>query len=156
MQPLVSDLNIELGYVYRSAAIVPEADGAPLHVSPRESRAMPGTRAPHYWLHRDGEQISTLDLINRNFTLLANSEGAAWCESAIGAAEQLGLELDVFRLGQDGLHDPTGGLAAAYELEPTGCVLVRPDSFVAWRAKNGSGASTARLHSALGSILSRS
>lgn len=156
MQPLVSDLNIELGYVYRSPAIVPEADGAPLHVSPRESRAMPGTRAPHFWLDWDGEQISTLDLFNRNFTLLAASEGAACCESAIGAAEQLGLELDVFRLGQDGLRDPAGGFAATYGLEPTGCVLVRPDGFVAWRAKNGSGASTAQLHSAISSILCRS
>lgn len=156
MQPLVSDLNIELGYVYRSAAVIPEADGAPLHVSPRETHAMPGTRAPHYWLHRHGEQISTLDLFNRNFTLLAAAEGAAWCESAIGAAKQLGLQLDVFRLGQDGLHDPTGGLAAAYELEPAGCVLVRPDGFVAWRAKDGSGASTARLRTVVSSILCRS
>jgi len=156
MQPLLSDLNIELGCVYRSAAIIPDADGAPPHVSPRESRAMPGTRAPHYWLRRDGEQISTLDLFNRNFTLLAAAEGAAWCESAAGAAEQLGVQVDVFRLGQDGLHDPTGGFAAAYEVEPAGCVLVRPDGFVAWRAKNGSGASTARLRSAVGSILCRS
>jgi 2-polyprenyl-6-methoxyphenol hydroxylase-like FAD-dependent oxidoreductase len=155
MQPLVNDLNIELGYVYRSAAIVPEANDAPLHVSPRESRAMPGTRAPHYWLQRDGEQISTLDLFNRNFTLLAASEGAAWCESATDAAEQLGLELDVYRLGQDGLQDPSGEFSAAYDLEPTGCVLVRPDGFVAWRAKSAAGASTARLHSAIGSILCR-
>lgn len=156
MQPLVNDLNIELGYVYRSAAIVAETEDAPLHLSPRESRALPGTRAPHLWLERDGKQISTLDLFNRNFTLLAASEGSACCESAGGAAAKLGLKLDVFRVGQDGLHDPTGGFAAAYDLEPTGCVLVRPDGFVAWRAKNATGASTARLHGALSSILSRS
>ena len=63
MQPLVADVNVELGYVYRSAAVIPESPAVePLHLSPRESRAMPGTRAPHYWLERDGRQISTLDL----------------------------------------------------------------------------------------------
>jgi len=156
MQPLVSDLNIELGYVYRSSAVIPDTGDAPLHVNPRDSHAMPGTRAPHYWLQRVGQQVSTLDLFSRNFTLLAAADGAAWCESAAGAAKQVGLHLEVFRPGQDGLHDPTGGFAAAYGLEPAGCVLVRPDGFVAWRAKDGSGASAASVSNALSSTLCRS
>ena len=155
MQPLVNDLNIELGYVYRSSAVFPETAEAPLHVNPRESRAMPGTRAPHYWLRRDRQETSTLDLFARNFTLLAAPEGAAWCERAPGVAKQMGLKLDVLRLGQDGLEDPTGGFAAAYGLEPTGCVLVRPDGFVAWRARNGTDASASFLSAILNSILSQ-
>ena len=155
MQPLVNDLNIELGYVYRSSAVILETAEAPLHVNPRESHAMPGTRAPHFWLQRHGQQVSTLDLFDRNFTLLAASEGAAWCESAPGAASQAGVHLEVLRLGQGGLSDPTNGFAAAYGLEPTGCVLVRPDGFVAWRAKDGLKASAANLSAVLSSILSQ-
>ena len=155
MQPLVNDLNIELGYVYRSSAVIPETAEVPPHVNPRESHAMPGTRAPHFWLQRHGQQVSTLDLFDRNFTLLAASDGAAWCESAPGAASQAGVQLEVLRLGQGGLNDPTNGFAAAYGLEPTGCVLVRPDGFVAWRAKDGLKASAANLSAVLSSILSQ-
>jgi len=154
MQAPVNDLNIELGYVYRSTAVVPELADVPAHVNPRESHAMPGTRAPHYWLQRDQQQISTLDLFGRNFTLLAGADGAAWCEIAPGAAKQVGLNLDVFAPGQDGLEDPSDGLSAAYGIEPSGCVLIRPDGFVAWRAPNASGASVALLSQALRSILS--
>ena len=84
MQPVVNDLDIELGYVYRSSAVIAEGAQVPLHVSPRESHAMPGTRAPHYWLQHHGQQISTLDLFERNFRLLAAPVGAAWCDCAAG------------------------------------------------------------------------
>ena len=116
---------------------------------------MPGTRAPHYWLERDGQQISTLDLFDRNFTLLAGPDGAPWCTAHQAPRSQVGLELDVFRLGQGGLQDPAGEFASAYGLEPSGCVLVRPDGFVAWRANNANGASAARLAKVLGAVLSR-
>ncbi len=155
MQPLVNDLNVELGYVYRSSAVITEAAAPPLHVNPRESQAMPGTRAPHYWLQQEGKQISTLDLFGRNFTLLAAAEGGAWCDSAREAANQVGIQLEVLRMGQGALQDPVGGFVAAYGLERSGCVLVRPDGFVAWRAKNGSDASAASLSAVLSSILSQ-
>jgi 2-polyprenyl-6-methoxyphenol hydroxylase-like FAD-dependent oxidoreductase len=155
MQPVVSDLNIELGYVYRSSAVIVEGAQVPLHVNPRESHALPGTRAPHYWLQHHGQQISTLDLFERNFTLLAAPEAAAWCDCAAGVAKQAGLKLDVLRLGQDELHDPGGGFPAAYGLDPSGCVLIRPDGFVAWRAKNGSDASASTLSAVLSVILSQ-
>ena len=105
--------------MYRSSAVMAEGAQVPLHVNPRESHAMPGTRAPHYWLQHHGQQISTLDLFERNFTLLAALEGAAWCDCAAGVAKQAGLKLDVLRLGQDELHDPSGGFPAAYGLEPS-------------------------------------
>jgi 2-polyprenyl-6-methoxyphenol hydroxylase-like FAD-dependent oxidoreductase len=167
IQPLVNDMEIELGYVYRSPAVIAADDAAlaragstgiedaSLHVNPRESRAMPGTRAPHYWLQRGGQQISTLDLCGRHFTLLAASAGAAWCDAAREAARQIGLGLDVFRIGVDDLHDPADGFTAAYGIEQTGSVLVRPDGFVAWRARDDRAASAAVLGNALRSILCR-
>src|SRR6185437_9353565 len=77
MHPYVHDLNIELGYVYHSPAIVPLPQG-PGHVHPRESHGMPGTRAPHVWLDRGGQRLSTLDLFGRNFTLLGGPGAQEW------------------------------------------------------------------------------
>jgi 2-polyprenyl-6-methoxyphenol hydroxylase-like FAD-dependent oxidoreductase len=155
-QPVVNDLNIEMGYIYRSAAVIPEdANDGRMHENPRESKGRPGTRAPHIYLHRGGERISALDLLGRNFSLLAGAEGGAWCESARAAAEQAEIALDVHLVGADGLTDTPDGFAEAYGIAPTGAVLVRPDGFVAWRAKTGDGASPPRISGALSSVLSR-
>ena len=155
-QPLVNDLNIEMGYIYHSSAVIPEdANDARVHENPRESKGRPGTRAPHVWLAQDGQQISTLDFFGRNFALLGGAESNAWCECGEEASKKLRIDLDVHRVGADGLTDPTGEFLSAFGIDPTGAVLVRPDGFVAWRAKTGEGASAAKMESALSTILSR-
>ena len=156
LQPVAPDLNIEMGYIYHSDAIVPEDNNdSRVHENPRESKACPGTRAPHVWLQRRGEQISTLDLFGRNFTLLAGPEGNAWTEAARDRATPLGIELDVHRIGENGLMDPSGGFPAAYGITAAGAVLVRPDGFVAWRAKTDDGASPERIENVLATVLRR-
>ena len=161
MQPLENDLDIECGYIYHSAAVIPESapgggDSARGHINPRESKAMPGTRAPHLFLKKGNEQISTLDLFGRNFVLLTGPEANAWTESAAAAAKQLRVPLDTHAVGKVGLLDPTGEFEAAYGISPTGAVLVRPDGFVAWRAKTADGASIQQFVSVLNSVLCRS
>src|SRR5205814_10184531 len=65
-KPIVDDYTMEVGYRYNSAAILPEdGDEQPLHEHPRESRGRPGSRAPHVFLERAGERLSTLDLFGR-------------------------------------------------------------------------------------------
>ena len=156
LQPIVPDLNIEMGYIYHSNVIVSEErSDARVHDNPRESKARPGTRAPHVWLQRRGEQISTLDLFNRNFTLLAGPEGHVWTNTAYDGAKPLGIDLDVHKIGENGLTDPLGECPGAYGISLTGAVLVRPDGFVAWRAKTGDGASSERIKNALATVLSR-
>jgi 2-polyprenyl-6-methoxyphenol hydroxylase-like FAD-dependent oxidoreductase len=156
MQPIQNDLNIELGYCYHSAAVIPddEEKGLP-HDNPRETKGRPGTRAPHLVLDRDGAQISTLDLFGGNFVLLAGPEGNAWSQSSRAAAKQLGIDLDVHQVGATGLIDPSGNFSSAYGMAPSGAVLVRPDGFVAWRAKTAAGALPSTLIRALASLLSR-
>ncbi len=156
MQAIQNDLNIEFGYVYDSGAIISDGAGTGSgHENPRESQGRPGTRAPHVYLQHGGRQISTLDLFGRNFVLLAGPEGTAWCESARAAVKQLGIEVDVHRVGANGLVDPNGAFADAYGISSTGAVLVRPDGFVAWRAKTGESASEKKISSALSSLLCR-
>jgi putative polyketide hydroxylase len=155
-EPVVNDLNIEMGYIYHSSAVIPEdTNDNRLHENPRESKGRPGTRAPHVWLAQDGRQISTLDLFGRNFALLGGSESSAWCKCGEEASKKLRIDLDEYRLGANGLTDPNGEFLPAFGIDSTGAVLVRPDGFVAWRAKTGDGASTVEVESALSTILSR-
>jgi len=155
-QTLANDLNIEMGYIYHSSAVIAEdANDARVHENPRESKGRPGTRAPHVWLGQNGQQISTLDLFGTNFALLGGVESNAWCECGEEASKKLRIDLDVHRVGADGLADPTTEFQSAFGIDSTGAVLVRPDGFVAWRAKTGDGASAAKMESALSTILSR-
>jgi len=92
-QPLADDFDIELGYLYRSRAVVFEdgSDGNEQgHEDPRQSFGKPGSRAPHLWLARGGqaagERVSTIDLFDGPFVLLAGPEGAAWTRAAAAAA----------------------------------------------------------------------
>lgn len=149
-EPLVSDLNIELGYVYRSPAIAQDdPDDGAVHMSPRESRARPGTRAPHCWLERQGQRLSSLDLYGRGFVLLAGPKAEEWCRCARIASSDDGIGLDISRPGADGLEDPAGTMCDTHMIEPDGCVLVRPDGFVAWRARSSKAASVAGVRSVL-------
>jgi putative polyketide hydroxylase len=156
MQPIVNDLNMEIGYGYRSAAIISEpGNEAPLHGDPHRSKGMPGTRAPHVTLEHAGKPISTFDLFTRNFCILAAPGGGAWCEAARTAAAELGLALDAHRLDNGELRDSQRRFVEAYGLSPSGAVLVRPDGFVGWRAVDASGASTATMRRVLASLLCR-
>jgi len=154
MQAIQNDLNIELGYCYHSSAVIPDKDerGLP-HDHPRETKARPGTRAPHLELERNGRKLSTLDLFRENFVLLAAPQGEAWCDAARAAAKRLKLDIDVHQIGAAGLIDPSGSFSEAYGITPKGAVLVRPDGFVAWRAKDAAGASAKTLVSVMSSIL---
>jgi hypothetical protein len=87
-QPLANDFNIELGYIYRSQAIVSEDDVAIAHEDPHESRGRPGSRAPHLWVQHDGRRMSTLDLFGRSFVVLAPPDGEAWIPAARAAANR--------------------------------------------------------------------
>ncbi len=135
LQPIVPEATVELGYRYRSGAVVAgdETDSAGFE-DPREPSAAPGTRAPHVLLDRDGERVSTIDLAGPGFVLLAGPKGKGWCDAARAAASDLGVGVDALGVG-DGcdVGDVDGRFAATYRLGEDGSVLIRPDGFVAWR-----------------------
>lgn len=156
MQAVENDLNVELGYCYYSDAIIAGDEDRRAHQNPRESKGRPGTRAPHLWLRRGHEQISTLDLFRGNFTILAGPEGSDWCKAAREAAGRVGIDVDAHQIGAPGgLADPEHAFPAAYGITPGGAVLVRPDGFVAWRAPTADHASSGILTEVLRSILFR-
>jgi len=150
-QPLADDFNIELGYLYRSPAIVPgpgdEIAAGQTSEHPSESHGRPGSRAPHVWIQQRGKRISTIDLFRGAFVLLAGPDATSWFESAGAAAARFkGLELDAHRIVDD-------GFTAAYGLSASGATLVRPDGFVAWRSPAAAKDPVAELTKALAAIL---
>jgi len=152
-QPLADDFDIELGYLYHSAAIVPAtADddaGDRVHEHPSASLGRPGSRAPHLWIQQRGRRISTLDLFRGAFVLLAGPDANAWLDAALKAAARFtGLKLDAHQIADD-------GFMAAYGISSSGATLVRPDGFIAWRSKSPGGDPEGELRRVLAGILSK-
>ncbi|HZR38631.1 MAG TPA: FAD-dependent monooxygenase [Ktedonobacteraceae bacterium] len=129
-----------VGYRYRSEAIIsddaatPAQDGIEL-LEPLELNGLPGTRVPHLWVEREGQRLSTLDLLDGCFVLLIGPDGTAWEQAVPGVAASLGIELTAYRIGSDGeLLDLENAWQTKMGASPDGAVVVRPDGFVAWRS----------------------
>jgi len=116
----------------------------------------PGARAPHLWVERQGQRISTLDLFGKGFVLLTGPEGDAWCQAASAVAARLGLDLVVYRIGPAGdLLAPRHAWSASAGISDRGALLVRPDGFVAWRSRGQSGDLQQQLEQVLMHLLCR-
>jgi 2-polyprenyl-6-methoxyphenol hydroxylase-like FAD-dependent oxidoreductase len=153
LHPIVSEDAVELGYRYHSDAVQAEADDDGLvWEDPHAPTARPGTRAPHLFLDRDGDSVSTLDLFGPDFVLLAGAEGESWRSAAKSAADHLGVPVEAYREGDDFESER---FAELYGVGSSGAVLVRPDGFVAWRAAGPAGDAAAELRGALARALMR-
>lgn len=155
----LDDPSIELGSIYRSPAILGATEltvkDAPLD-NPRTPTGALGVRAPHLWWERDGEAISSHDVLGTGFVLLAGSDGQPWCAAAGQVAASLGVSLDGHRVGTDGqLVDKDAAFEAAFGIEPGGAVIVRPDAVLAWRSVGPADDPVAALTDAMTRLLFR-
>lgn len=134
--------GVEMNQRYKSGAIVTDGQMEPafeldheLHYQPT---TWPGARLPHAWVFdRDtGDKVSTLDLCGQGkFTVLTGISGEAWCEAASSLAGDLGIDVQCHIIGpRQSYVDHIGDWARGREISDTGCLLVRPDQHVAWRA----------------------
>ncbi|MFE0778262.1 FAD-dependent oxidoreductase [Streptomyces sp. NPDC058861] len=133
-------LNVVLGYRYPRGAVLGADEAQPVVPDGLRLAGEPGTRAPHLWLDRAGERISTLDLYERFPVLLSSAGGTgAWHAAAARVAERLSVPLDSYRIGDgpDAELVPEAGAdwAEPHGVTAGGAVLVRPDGFVAWRSE---------------------
>jgi len=152
-------MGMDLGYHYASGAIVADGTEPPVVDDPvidYQPTARPGHRAPHCPLVRDGLELSTIDLFDGRFTLLAGSEGGAWVEALPRGRSGAPVPLVALRVGAEAdLEDPEDGFESLYGISSQGAVLVRPDGHVAWRAPTAVTDPSAALAAALEQILGR-
>lgn len=156
-----NELNVEYGYRYRSAAIVPDGTPEPAAIDDvrlYEPSTFPGSPLPHAWIDDEaGNRKALMDLVGTGrFLLIGGEEGQDWCAAAaLGAAN--GLPIDAVRIGHlDGdFFDPRLAWAQFRGISSKGAVLVRPDRVVCWRHAGASDDAQAVLSSALRQVLDR-
>jgi 2,4-dichlorophenol 6-monooxygenase len=134
-------LGVELNPRYVSSAVVSEslAELAPrpdpeLHYQPS---VQPGARLPHAWLNRNGEEISTLDLVGKGrFTILTGIGGGAWINAARGVEQHFGVQIVCITIGPGhDVQDLYGTWSELHDGPECDCILVRPDAYIAWRGR---------------------
>jgi len=136
-------LGLEMNQRYESAAVYLADEGPrpPLpqdHVIEHEITTYPGSRLPHAWLNAKipRKKFSTIDLSGKGaFCLFTGIGGEKWKDAVIKASEVLGMNIRIYSVGwgQD-YEDVYFDWARRREIDEDGCVLVRPDNFVAWRS----------------------
>ncbi|OKL58042.1 hypothetical protein UA08_06613 [Talaromyces atroroseus] len=97
----------------------------------------PGSRAPHVWVEKDGNRISTLDLFGKEFVLVAGSAGDSWVEACQEVKKKFScLEFTTYGVGPKAeIVDTQRRWETAAGISSTGALLVRPDGYVAWRQR---------------------
>jgi putative polyketide hydroxylase len=154
----LNEQGLIFGASYDSMAVVP--DGTPATaledmVTQYVPSARPGSRAPHVWLKRGEEEISSIDLFGPRFVLMAGADGEAWRRAAQG----IGLRwppLVTHVIGKDSeISDPDGNWHGTYGIEPDGAVLVRPDGYVAWRSRTAAANPETMLREVFDRLLGR-
>ncbi|EMC98772.1 hypothetical protein BAUCODRAFT_103240 [Baudoinia panamericana UAMH 10762] len=158
-------LGIEMNQRYVSSAVYthdetggpPPFDRDPLeHYHPS---TYPGARLPHAWLSKavPSKAISTIDLAGKGrFVLLTGIGGDGWEAAAKTASAKLGVPIAAHQIGfRREYEDRYLEWARLRGISESGCVLVRPDYFIAWRCVKWERDGYERLLKVMKSVLSR-
>ena len=151
-------VGFELGYRYESGAIL-DADGPMLENTDPALKYVPqtapGCALPHAWIESKGRQLSTLDITGHGeFHLLAGQGADGWRRACDDIQSDTGLTIRVSTIGPGCDHaDPYGQWRSVRIVGDSGCVLVRPDRHVAWRAMEAGSGAVAELTSGIRALL---
>jgi 2,4-dichlorophenol 6-monooxygenase len=133
--------GVEMNQRYASSAVV--SDGTPMpswqrdHELYYQATTWPGAHLPHVWVEHRGVRKSTLDLAGKGrFVLLTGIGGDCWKNAAAAVNAQYGVSVKIVTIGPAGCdaQDIYADWYRQSEVEEDGCVLVRPDMYVGWRA----------------------
>lgn len=140
--------DIELGFHYNQGFHVPDGSDTPesdpfgqIYVP----TTRPGHRLPHAWVERNDSVISTHDLVGSDlgFLVITDSYGSDWVSTAKQCASAYNIQISIAQVGPRG-HKSTDVIDYDEQWEKVKCLkrggalLIRPDNFVAWRAKEAS------------------
>lgn len=129
----VPEPHLELGYRYHSRALATTNLGN-VTSDPATAKATPGS-LPHHVLIQTNDQrdkhFPIADLLGASFVLIAGHDGTTWIDATQAALE---TDSELPHIATYQLTDDNRNFHDKYNVEPTGCVLIRPDGFVAWSA----------------------
>lgn len=135
-EKIIDDFNVIFGGLYHSEGVIEEAEFSSDEAfeDPRKPSGRPGSRAAHLFVRRGEERLSTIDLFNGQWTLLAGQDGRDWKKAAGQIASAKDFDFQCYQIGSD-LQDVENRWSFAYGVGADGAILVRPDGFIAWRAQ---------------------
>lgn len=144
-------------YLGDEAAARPALEGDP--IQELQVCTYPGTRLPHAWLDTPERHrlVSTHDLAGKGaFCLFTGYGGDAWQEAAKEISKGTGIPINTYKIGF-GLQwqDIYCEWYSRRGVDDSGCVLVRPDRYVAWRSIKVDDDCEGKLSRVLDKILSR-
>ncbi|KAJ5273244.1 hypothetical protein N7478_008369 [Penicillium angulare] len=129
----IDDDAIEFGQIYISQGIIGADESLPRAMKPDEWRGQPGTHLPHFWIERDGQNVSSLDLVGyESWTLL--SECDEWTKAVSEVNGKSPIQVHSVQFGTDANITPQGDFQKLFGVSQGGCALVRPDGYIAWRS----------------------
>ncbi|HSW93439.1 MAG TPA: FAD-dependent monooxygenase [Gammaproteobacteria bacterium] len=120
----VNHIGLDIGFIYSEHA----SDTPTFDPGVYESKAIVGMRAPHCEISYQNKKMSTLDLFEKNYVLLA---GEACSVEKLTLPISKKCPVTILRIGKDvqSLHQD---FYACYQMTKEQAVLVRPDGHVAW------------------------
>ena len=154
--------GVDLNHRYDSPAVV--SDGTAVPTPDRDPElhyfrtTYPGTKVPHNWFRRGqygSDIVATLDLCGQGkFTLLTGIGGEGWVAAAQAytAASGLSINTVVVGPGQD-VEDIYQEWAEIREVDEDGCLLVRPDGYIAFRSQTAAPDASELIANAMSQIL---
>ncbi|TCF96785.1 2,4-dichlorophenol 6-monooxygenase [Paraburkholderia strydomiana] len=151
--------GVELGQHYTSSAVV--RDGANFPIPERDpelyyqATTTPGAYLPHAWVQHGDRRVSTLDLVGQGvFTVVTGPGGHAWIDAAKKVGEEFGITVNAVEIAHStSTFDIYGDWARQREIDDDGCLLVRPDRYVAWRSETAAADPLGDLRRVFGQIL---
>lgn len=88
------------------------------------------------------------------FTVLTGRGGEDWLDAARQIGNEFGIRIEAVSIAHaTDTFDAYGQWAAQREIEDDGCVLVRPDRFVAWRSTTRAADPAMELRRVLAQVL---
>lgn len=121
--------GLDVGFIYQSNALYPTDKDIPaFDPNIYKNKAIVGMRAPHCWLTYNNHRISTIDLFEKNYVLIAG-ENCAVEKLKLPIPEKYPLTTLV--IGKD-IYIHNQDFYTCYQLTKEQAILVRPDGHIAW------------------------
>jgi len=145
------DLNVEVGLAYGESAMLASEAGEPRPaidpIRVYEPTTRPGSPLPHAFVEDGHRRVSLRELCGGRWLLVCGEHAGRWRAAALELARERRLALDAITVGhaEGDWFDVRCAWLRQREIEPGGCVLARPDRFVAWRTIDGAGDPRAQL-----------